>query len=215
MSLAIMFAGVDNVERKRYWKFIPYVAVAALLHTTALIALVLIPMHYILYHSMHGQRPVIKMLFLLGIGGVCLFIDQLLRMVINFGLLARKYLAYVNRGSVSGHNIDTVLVIVEIVLLLIYNRRLTMRVPQFSFYKYNTYLFLLFLQLARVMYYGDRFGATFRLMNVLTLCTIPHFTSDRRERQLFFVVIFMVCLVYWWYMYIYIGNNATYPYLFA
>ena len=215
MGLGIIFAGLDHVENRRYWRFVPYVVVGAMFHITSLLALVIIPLHYILYHELHGQRQVVKLTFLLLTGVVCLSFDRLIQLVINLGFLSAKYMVYVDKSSVSGHNIDTVLTLAEIAILLVYNRRLTKTVRNFTFYKYNTYLYLIVLQLGRVMFYGNRFAATFRLINILTLAALPGITSDRRERQIIRYGLIALCSVYCWYMYIYAGVNGTYPYLFA
>ncbi|MDE6761091.1 MAG: EpsG family protein, partial [Lachnospiraceae bacterium] len=208
LASAIIFAGLHNIDERRYKRFLLIIVIACLFHSTAVMGLVLLPVKW--YLDNHKNTDSSKMLFrqifiVCGIMIGAYLIPQICLRLINIGILESRYIYYFTHESITDSKLDTVLYAGEIILLLLLGLR-GKRQSEFDFNFYKTNLIILFavLQLGKIIYSGERFGMLFSMINLIMLAYIPNF-FEKKSRKIVTIGIILIGMVYWIYIYMYSG----------
>jgi hypothetical protein len=213
LAIAIVFANIDKLEERKYKKFLVWVIVAALVHATAIICIGLIIMHYFVTSGRLENKVIRKFILVLGVMLVCLFFSQIIEILVQTGLLSSKYLYYIKHESVSDNNLASILYLSELILCIIYSKRLKTIMGNADFYVMNAYVLFVLLQLSRVIFYGNRISLFFAMPNLLLLSFLPKLENTGVKRLAVSSTICILGFGYWWYLYVYGGVSQTYPYM--
>ena len=214
MAMAILLAGYDTLRNRKYKKYLVYVVAASLIHTGALIGLIIIVCHwYIIGRGKRGRYVVLKQgLLLLGAGvAVCGF-KVWVSLFVKIGLLSSRYLYYFQQSTVSNNLVDNIIYLAELLMIVFAGRIAKSVIYDLKYLQINAALCLIFLQLARIINYGHRFSMYFGIINIFLLAQIPKMFGKGRSRMIanMFYVVFLVC--YWLYIYVVGGVSHTWPY---
>lgn len=213
MALSILFAGIDNIEKSNYKNFVIYVILAAMFHKTALIALVLVVMHWYLKKCKGKKMNAREVLFVFGMIIVITFFSQIYSLLAKIGVISTKYFYYFEHESVSNNSLEKILYLLEICFVLINRKKLSVRIPNFEFYLVNAYALLGTLQLSQIIYYGNRISIYFGIVNVFFLSQIYKIYTKKGNQRIVNFCVISICLFYWYYIYVYGGSSATIPYI--
>ena len=200
MAVSIIFMGINNLEEKKYWRFMSYIIVAFTFHysTIAVVALILIP------HMIISRQSAYFKYFILGALIICLIlIRPIATLAINLnqsiGLVPVKYTSYLDitqmHGKGDSFSITHLLVqLGTFLIFLFYPKGAEKRLDKCNvdFYKYNMVLDLILthvvLLFSRLMMYNQ-------VINVISYAAMPYFVKDKYFK-LFLIVMLIISLFY-------------------
>lgn len=215
MAMAVLFLGIINVLEKKYWKFLPYIIIATMLHSSAVLSIVFPIIHWFISNKVIGKNYKFRELLIVFVSAiVCIFPKYIYIALADVGILSQRYIYYFQANSVSDNVLDTMFYLMEISIVLLFATRARKKIYAFDYLKINAILTLIFLQLSRVMYYGGRFSVYFGMINMLMLAQLNKIGKNKEQRIAVNMLLALMLLIYWWYIYVYGGASETYPYKF-
>lgn len=213
LAMAILFSGIDNVEKGNYKRFLLFVLAASFVHTSAVLAIAFIVIHFFTATKKLSHKTYRKILLIAGITVGCLGFTQIVVIAVRVGLLPAKYLYYVNTTSVSSNNFETLLYLIEIIAVFLLSGRVKRLGSATEFYSINSFALFMLMVLSRTLFYGNRIGMYFGIINILFVAQLPKLCKNQQQRMISYAAISAICLVYWWYVYVRGGVSMTYPYV--
>ena len=200
MAVSVIFMGINNLEEKKYLRFIAYVILASMFHFSAIsvVALTLIP-HMIVSR----QSAYFKYLILGALVMFLIFIRPIATLAINLSksmeLVPTRYADYLDvnwtYGKSSGFSRTYLLIKLGVFLIfLLYPKGAEKRLDKCNvdFYKYNMVLDLILthvvLLFSRLMMYNQ-------VINVISYAAMPYFVKDKYFK-LFLIVMLIISLFY-------------------
>lgn len=213
LAMAIVFANIDKLEKKKYKNFLIWIVIATLVHTTAFIGIGLIVIHYFIANGKVRDKLIKKVALMAGVIVGGLFFGNILTLAVKLGLLSERYLFYIENEGVSGNNLASILYLIEIVVCLIYSGVIRRKLKDADFYMMNLFVLFSLLQLSRVIYYGNRISMIFMFPNLLLLGFLPRVAKNGKSKLLASSIICMAGFVYWGYIFVYGNASQTYPYV--
>lgn len=218
MAMAILFAGMYALFSRKYKNYGIYVLIATAVHTIAILGFIFIAIHwFVCKKNLEKKRRSVqlKTILLVAMAIMAVFgINLIASVFVNSGLLDSRYLLYFQSKSGSSHNIDTLIYIVELIFLFLYNRSFEKKVFEFDYLKLNAILNVIFLQLARFMAYGHRISLYFGVINVFLIGQFPRKEKNAKTRILIIGCMLVFFFLYWMFIYCIAGVSETYPYEF-
>jgi len=185
MALSFMFAFLMDLSQKKYLRYLIAVAIATMFHTSGLLSVGILIVHWLMYGDYGKLR--IKQDFSLRQRQIFIFIavavmvvifNPLVRLLIGTGLLHKKYMFYV-KNPFKGYNLLVILfLLVEMVAIWILRKGLKERKPIFEFFYTLSVVYFLLYQLTAVVVYGKRIAACCALSNLVTLAMLPQGLND-------------------------------------
>lgn len=218
LAMAVIFLGIKYLINGKYKKYICFVIVASLIHTAAAVGVVFIFCHwYILGNKKRKRRKYAKIkefIVLVGSGIAVCGVRLWIILAVKIGIINSRYLYYFAHSSVSNNMTDTLIYLLEIIIIISIMKQLKKRVFGFPYLKINAYLNIIFLQLANIMNYGHRLSLYFGLVNIALIAQIPRADKNRNTRIVITLIMILTFLAYWIYVYCIGGVSNTYPYQF-
>ena len=220
MAMAIVFAALADIEQKKYLRFIVVVIIARYIHTSALLALGALAIHWVLYGSFIGLasslRPSVRARMSTVVVGLSILVFMfpiICRFLISAGILQSKYLFFLNVDEAEHTTINTLFLLVEMIAIFVFRKQLTRRDPYFKYFLLSSVSYLILHQLSAVLVFGKRVAAYYSLGNLVSLAMIPQSFRNKQNRIIAIVLLLCVVFVFWWYVYILRNGNGTYPYV--
>ncbi len=188
MALSFMFAFLMDLPQKRYLRYMIAVAVATMFHTTALLSLGLLLIHWVLYGDFErlkaGLNPSLRqrqIFIFTAVAALIVIFNPLVRLLISVGLLHEKYMFYVKNPFKSYNLLVTLFLLVEMGAIWFLRNNLKEKKPIFeTFFTFSVVYFLLY-QVTAVTTYGKRIAACCSLANLVTLAMLPQGLGDAIE----------------------------------
>lgn len=220
MAMAIVFAALADIEQKKYLRFFVVVIIAKFIHTSALLALGALIIHWILYGKYRVSPSLYssirsRQLFIIGALTILVFLfPWLCRILIAAGVLPAKYAFFLNAEEAEHATLITLFLLVEMFVLVVLRKQLRRSTPYYRYFLISSVSYLILQQLSATLVYGKRVAAYYSLGNLVTIALIPQSFQKRGNRVVSTFLVLMVALVYWWYVYVLRNASQTYPYVF-
>lgn len=208
IALSICFFALRFLREKKWIRYILWVTIAILFHTSAYISLLLL----IIFKIMEGERSIWKtvLLIILSTVGVSI-IPQMAKSLIGIGILPSKYLAYVS-DSVS---ISWAHTIYRLPVLLIATFMYKKVVDKFDMYKYlyaMLWMEMIIVQVASIFDPAYRMSLYF---SYAALVIIPSFQyglkNDMGNKIIFYTLVVIYLVLYWIFFTVANGYGFRYP----
>lgn len=220
MAMAIVFAALADVEQKKHLRFLIITLIASTIHSSALLVLGALPIHWVLYGRFSRVAPSMTPSF----RGRCLFVVVVLavlvfafpwigRMLINVGVLPQKYSFYLNPDEAEHSTFITLFLLLEMAVIFVFRKQMKNTTPYYNYFLVSSVSYLLLQQLSMFIVYGKRVAAYYALGNLVTIALIPRSFKVKQNRIVATVLVLLVAFVYWWYTYALKNGSQTYPYV--
>lgn len=226
MAMALVFAFCADLLDKKYIRYLVVVLIASLVHTTALLSLVPLVYHIILY-TRRDLRPAPwlrkTVLYALLVVGIVSFIP-LVNFAMDIGLLGTKYAFYFKTEFTRMSYTRLGLHALECVAIVLCYKKLKKTHDNYDFLLLVTATFMAFHQLAPMIQYGQRIAIYFAFLNIVLLSTLPQVLSGAKLRlfgkslalqPVLYAAIIAFSAYYWYYQYVLGNSSETVPYLFG
>lgn len=217
IAMAIVFLAVNWLFEKKYIKYLIFVFIASTFHTTAVMGFVVFIVYYFLegdrFRSDISAKSMRGYVLLVCVISGCILLPNIVSALVNMGILHSRYLMYFVRESVSNNLSNSLLYLLEIILVMCFSKVVQNKDNKFVFLKINLYFAFITLQLSQVMYFGYRMSLYFAIINVLLLARITQISENKKTNILVSLFIIGVLSVFWYYLYVIGGVSKTYPYL--
>lgn len=208
IAVAIIFSSFKNIEEDKYFKYILNVIIASLFHSTALIGLLFI----FIYKACKSKRRLLYSIIL--IIALCvgmLSYNELLVSLYNLGIIPYKY---VERYSITNNSIninfaDEIIRIYHLFLIFSHNK-LMKNTKDNIFYNTIAIFDFILVQISLFVPFAQRICIYFTVFSFLNIPRIIKQTKINKSKLTYLTIILYI--VYFIYVYIYIGVSETYPF---
>ena len=214
IAASIIFMGLPHLEAKRYKKFMVYVILAGLFHSSSLMAVT----YFLIFHMLLTWKPKrtwLKTTILVGMF-VMLAVARQLMLIAVRAVPSVSHLAYnaYDTYSLSRNMGLNIMLFGELfACLLYYNgmKRVFAHGEMYKLFTYNlafqlAYTFTVQAAYIRMFYY-------FSYINVLLIATVPFFIKERTLRNLAFVSVFFVSAIFFCIVTYVKSSAGTWPYV--
>ncbi len=231
MALAILFASTADILHRRYLRYLLFTFIAVLIHNSAVIGILPLIIFALVYphnnyrliissftridSKMHSftpvqtiNRTVIFLMIVIGVAGLLPF----MRLLIDIGLLSRKYLFYVSSDSTNTYIVARVLLLAEVLIIILFKDSFSGQKNE-HFFIICTLTYFTLYQLAPSIPYGKRIPAYFSLINLTSLGILTQSQHIRFNRVIIKYSIVLVVVAYWFFFYAYSNASQTIPYV--
>jgi hypothetical protein len=219
IAIAICFYAVTYIFEDRYKRFILFLIIAILFHTSAIIGVFFIPMYMLLKYNTKRNilLSILKYsLFLVAFVIILISAQSVVERLVDYGILKSGYLNYFLGGTYAiGHSISMVEVIPQIIFigLIIFNfRRLEKRSMQPLFFLINSGLLLVAYCTVLITTYVSRIGFFFIPLEAVGLANMQY-CYTRNTRVYANGIIIILLLLYWYMTFAVYGTGETVPYV--
>lgn len=206
VAIAIIMWAFDYIFERKYKRFIIVIIIAALFHTSALIALVLIPLHYYMTNKITINKFAISILLLVG---VALAIEPVKNIISNYSV-------YFSDKQLSIGMLFVARIVVFLSYLFIRGQRQT-RVLTEDMGLFNDYITIMYAIGLGITFFGSYFDQMARIGLLFVFCSTPFMTitiKNNRYRQIYTLVYIMIAIMYFVFQVILKGEQGVIPYTF-
>lgn len=226
ISIAFSFLGLAyllNDDEKKYLKFVAYIIVGSLFHSSSLLGIIVLPIYDFLYTKKTSKKVLVIgdfkckvaslfMVIFIIFGFVALFNLKFLSGIL-YGSSFSRYAFYID-GVVDKDDFN-IMYILPLLIILVYNFRLLVNNSKLGrFYALMFIVGYIILEpIGNAIKYGGRVSSLFDFFNCITFPTIVSIQDNKRKRNLCAACIVAFIVVYWGYRFIYHGYNQTYPFI--
>lgn len=217
IAMAIVFAAVADIERGKFFRYIVFTLIAFLFHNTGIIGLAPMLVYLILYprNQMKNVTMLRKITACVIIVGAVFAFVPMVRVLINMGILSRKYLYYLNSDQTSSYKLVFVFLFTEIIGVAIFWRNFQKYDRIANFFLFCSISFVLLYELATMIAYGKRVAAYFSLLNIVSLGILEKCPRLAGNKIIVRTGIVVVLLIYWIYVFFLRNASETVPYIFC
>lgn len=215
IAMAILFAAVADIEKGKHLRYLFFVAVAFLFHNTGIIGLAPLLVYRVLYpkNPLKDTTMFRKVLTCTAIvGGTVLFVP-LVKLLIEMGILSRKYLYYFNGEENSSYKLVLLFLAVEAVAMAFFWKSFRKNNSHPDFYIFCSISFVALIILGTSINYGKRIAAYFSFLNIVSLGMMVKSQKLTENRRIVGIGVVAVVLVYWAYVYLLRNASQTMPYV--
>lgn len=216
MAMAIIFAAVADIENRKHFRYLVFVGIAFLIHNSGVIGLAPLLIYRVLYPRNPNKRVSARKKWftcILIVGGTVLFVP-LVRLLINWSILSRKYLYYFNGEEANSYTLAILFIMVEAVAIAFLWKRFHRGDSMSDYFLFCSIAFLAMYIIATSINYGRRIASYFAFLNIISLGIVVKTQPTLKEKRIVRTGIILVVLVYWLYVYAFRNASQTMPYLF-
>ena len=215
MAMAILFAGVKDLEEGKYFRYFAITILAFLFHNTGIIGIAPLLVHRTLYpkESLRKVSSTRRIVTSITIVAAIYAFTPTVMLLINAGILSRKYLYYFNGEVTSSYTLVLLFLIVEGAAFLLFWKQFRKNGIHADFFIFCSFSFLLLVIFASQINYGKRIAAYFSFLNIISLGMLAKCPDLASNRKIMKFLVFFVVLVYWLYVYAYRNASQTFPYV--
>lgn len=221
MAAAIIFMGLDKLERKQYYHFSLYILAAFLFHYSAVMTFLIVLGLYVLSATkISGKYASLQIVATYIVMAALIFARPIIYVMAGSISFLSKYLIYFTQ---EGRNVmdapvwNSLMCLIAIMMCYFFKDgavkafETTGDGDNMKFYRNNTIFFLMYSHFikffsARVMVYTN-------FINILLMASLPSFVKEKNLR----IIVALGVMFFWsvsWYVRIVIRNqDNTYPYI--
>ena len=217
MAMAIVFVAFADIQKRKYIRYGIAVAIATLIHTSALLSVLPLVFWFILKvrWSPLDKTPWIRWAVVLGLTlAALIFLPLLAKILMYIGILSDKYSFYFSKDSVEPAILSSLFAIAGLSGIILFRKVLRRRCRQFPFYALNSITFFLLMQFSWVMAYGKRLAAYQLLPNLLAVAMLERVHKTKYNKWIMRFLLLGAGLAYWAYAYVLRNASQTMPYRF-
>lgn len=217
MAMAVIFAFAADIEKNRTFRYLIGVAVAILIHNTAILGITPLIIYKILYKNSKIKRKystVKKYILCILIFVGTAYLVPIIRLFVSLGLMTQKYLWYINTTdeNYTFNRFLFLFLIIEMAGLIVFRKELRRRNRESDFYFICFFAYALLNFVGSEIHYGDRLAEYFSLFNIVTICSIHMCQGLASNRRLMKFALISMGLVYWVFVYYKHDASETMPY---
>ena len=210
IAISIIIFAFHYLQNKEYRKFLLFVFISSLFHTSGLLCLLLFMIYYVIFEIKVKHRR-LRIVLITIISIVFLFMLKYISIVLeNTGL--GHYKSYINGNIriVPGQILLRLPIIIEFYVFL-------RRSPQIDNNKADFYYLIILFdllssQLSSVGNASGRVGLFFSSFIIFIIVEIINLNMLKENKMIIKTLNFVYILLYWYYQYVYMGYNGTVPY---
>lgn len=216
IAAAIIFLGIDKLEKQQYGKFSLYVITATLFHSSAPIAFFLLMGIFILSSEKYAGNKYFRNV-MISISILAAFAARPIISNIVFALpLLGKYEGYLTSATfneMGGSIRASIMYIVELAMCFLYSRGSAKTFAKIGdadivqFYKANLIFLLIYENIVR--FYSVRIIIYSRLVNILLLAALPGFVKEKHLKFIISVGVIVSILINF---YMHTRSDELYPF---
>ena len=217
MAMSVIFLAVSDLLEHKYKRYIIAVIVAIMLHNSAFLGFLPLILYELLYPQGRLKTVPLKnrlFLYVLIVAAV-FFVRPFTRLLINSGLLSRKFLYYVDTEGFNNYTTARILSIIELIAILTFLRSYRDYEDKADFFLVSTFAFTILYQLASSLPYGKRIPAYFSFLNLVSLGLLAKCQKHAFNTRFIYGTSVVIALAYWCIMYAYLNVSRTIPYVFG
>lgn len=219
IAMAIVFAAFADIQEKKYLRYCIAVVVAMGFHTTAVIALGPLVLHFLMYYE-HSKlekfTPAKRSITIAGILGLAvIFFAPLVRLAMKTGVLNDRYEFFLKDDAVSPAVIVSVIALMGLTALFLFRKQVREQCEHANFFAMCSIAYVILLQLTWTVAFGKRIAFYFAFPDLLTVGLIESSIKTPRMKNFMRIGILCVALAYWLYVYVYRNASETIPYRFS
>jgi len=216
LAAAIVFYSINFIVKKDLKKYVFCMVCAILIHQSAIIGVFFYILHQYLTSKVDKGISFIKQCSIIAVSiGFIILYSKIILFLVEAGVLTNRYIGYIGEGGV-GFSINSLIKRAPYLILILSN------FPRYckrnAYNKYFVYLMIIELvvtQLSSVSIYAYRLSIYFLFINILTIPQITNIFTEKSVKTIIIIVLVLYLLSYWFYGFIYIGGESTYPYVFS
>ena len=208
MAMSIVFYAYKFVKEEKFLKYLFYVLLATLFHSSAIISLVI----YLLYKICKSKHKYLYSFFVLGILILAIvFYNPTLELLVKTGMINAKFMRYSLDYSVADFNyVDTLIKLYTLFITFFQLKKLKKDKDNF-FYTLISVFDIVILQISifspQIMRLSMYFG-------IIALVNVSRIITDSRQNKVpLTLVTYGIYLLYFVMYYIIGGAGETYPYI--
>ena len=210
IAISIIIFAFHYLQNKEYRKFLLFVFISSLFHTSGLLCLLIFMIYYVIFEIKVKHRR-LRIVLITIISIVFLFMLKYISIVLeNTGL--GHYKSYINGNIriVPGQILLRLPIIIEFYVFL-------RRSPQIDNNKADFYYLIILFdllssQLSSVGNASGRVGLFFSSFIIFIIVEIINLNMLKENKMIIKTLNFVYILLYWYYQYVYMGYNGTVPY---
>ncbi len=231
LACAIIVMEIDALEERKYWKFLLWIIIAAMFHTSAVICFIyMLCIHLVITSPTlwgNNERKRIKNLVIYGAFALMAFTRQMILLITTLLPISARYAHYatITRDQISGLFgvgwSQVLLNIGEAVLFLLYANGAkrefkTKWIGGEGMFEYCRYVVVLMIVFRFGVGFFDRMILYLEWLNIFILASLPGFVKEKHLKFLVMVAVIGAAWLSWWHIHVYKGmfTGQTYPYIF-
>lgn len=215
IAMAIVFAGFSYVENNKYRKYLIFLLIAYLFHNSAIIAILPMLIHLILYDNKSKLKEKslhLKIFIIIGVLFTLASIKPIYNLLSSFGILRSAYSYYLDKSEVISSNFILLLLFIEIVILSINHEYYSLADKSYDYYILNMYICFISFMLSPVIYLSSRLSNYLWIFNVILYSKMILRLTNEKSKLISEILTITICFVYWYRIYILSLSGNTYPY---
>lgn len=203
-AVAIVFYGSLYIEEKRYFRFLPYVAIAVLFHWSALYSLIFLFIHIAAQKGWQFQW-----LFALGVAAWFIVINFFSQYMVKW----MPWFHYINGFSQRANSDQTIETITYllVMLLAIISRMVNKNEDNYAYNLMISYILVIMAFSSGIVPNIKRMTYYFALINLPIICKIPHMFANN-SKIIIYAGILLYAAMFWIYMFAIQGSGGMMPY---
>lgn len=210
MALSLLIYAFHYLQNKCYLKYSAVVIFAILFHNSAVVGFGIMFIYMYINNKRDSFRT-INVFIIIGIGLTCLLsTDIIVNIFARIGIVG--YSSYIS-GNVSFLPSQIILRL-PLIILFVYDWKRFKSIEKDAYVYLVIFIFDIFTsQLSSVNQVSGRIALFFSIYNIFIypkICTVSKYKYNNYIRTAYLM---SYLLVYWWYQYVYMGYNATVPYV--
>lgn len=212
MAAAIIFMGIDNMENKNYKKFMVYVIVATLFHTSAVLGgMLFISIHMVVNSKYYINQLYVRNIILYGTVAVLIWLKPLVNNIVQTIDLFIKYRNYDLLGADDPSWSMTLILIGAYIMLTFYSRGATrvFGVQGKEFYKFHTIFCIIYYSMVRIMVRAFLYS---EFVDIILLAALPNFVKEKYLKAMVYLTVIAVLFFHFWFLIIIKRVNHEWPY---
>ena len=214
IAASIVFLGFNNLEERRYGRFLIYVFVGALFHTAAVIVLSYF-LGFHIFTTWKASDTWIKNTFIFFSLTAIIAIRPIMGFIIDSSPLFIAYQGYENAVGTSILQGSAIagLEFGEILFCTIYPKgmkRVFADGDMYKFYRYNLFFQIIYRLFVRVFAY--RILYFFDVVNVMILASLPFFVREKTLRMLVLLSVLFTAIMFFIAVFVIKNGHRTFPY---
>lgn len=216
MAMAIVFVFFADILEKKYIKFCLGILLALQFHTISLVAFGLLAIHIILYvpqkiGTMFQRKAALTVLLTAGVVGF----SPLVHLAMKFGFLNKRYKFIFESSKLEPAAIIMLFVAMGLFAAWLFRKEMKQKSDHYDYFVMCSICYLIILGLTFTVSSSKRIGLYFGFADMVTLALVESAQTDKNKKWLIRAGIVGMAFAYWFYVYIFRGASATFPYVFS
>lgn len=209
VAMTILLFSIKYIESRRLIKFSIFILIASSFHISSI---VFIPIYFLYNILMENKKRIYKYILYVFILIFVFSLDKVLLPILSKFNELEYYQKYLEAGNTNA-DFGFLIRNLPFIILGIY----LFKKIGFNHKKFNLYysIFIMSILLKFTSFVGAEYISRISwAYEIALVILIPYAVKLLNRRKEIYLSWFLICyvLIYWWYVYIYIGSHGTYPF---